>query len=145
MDNKTNNNDSKFFNLEVYTPTDLFLSCKVKSVTVPSPLGSFQILTNHAPILVSIDAGTATYIDSQDQPHILFVEKGIVEAKNNNTVFTVESAERIEDIEVSALEQLVNEANLALTHTNLKDITRVNTNRKIELIKRKIKAVQNSA
>jgi len=142
MVNNKNNDNSIFFDLVIYTPADMFLSCKVKSVTVPSPVGSFQILINHTPILVAIDAGTVTYIDEDSETHLLFVENGLVEVKNNIVVFTVVSAEKMEDIEISHLELLVSEANLALTHTNLKDITKINMNKKIDLIKQKIKAVQ---
>ena len=141
-DNSINIDNLKLFDLEIYTPSDIFLSCKVKSVTVPSVMGTFQVLVNHAPILAAISAGTVTYIDEKLETQVLYVENGMVEVKNNKAVFTMASAEKIEDIEISALEQLVTEANIALTHTTLKDIKRVNTNKKIELIKQKIKAVQ---
>ncbi|MCL2312840.1 MAG: F0F1 ATP synthase subunit epsilon [Firmicutes bacterium] len=151
-DNKTNNDNSndnsKFFCLEIYTPTDMFLACKIRSVTVPSIIGAFQVLVNHAPILVAIESGIVTYIDEKSEPHILFVENGMAEVKNNVVVFTVASAEKLEDIEISQIEQLICEMcetnlNLALIRTNLKDITRINMNKKIELMKQKIKAVQN--
>jgi len=144
-DNKTNNDNSKLFCLEIYTPTDMFLACKTRSVTVPSVMGTFQVLVDHAPILVAIESGIVTYIDEKTEPHILFVENGMAEVKNNVVVFTVASAEKLEDIEISQIEQVIRETNLnlALTHTNLKDIKRVNMNKKIELMKQKIKAVQN--
>jgi F-type H+-transporting ATPase subunit epsilon len=141
-DNSTNIDSSKFFDLEIYTPSDVFLSCKVRSVTVPSVNGTFQVLINHAPIVAAVDAGTTTYIDEKLETHLLYVENGMVEIKNNKAVFTMASAEKIEDIEISVLEQLVNEANIALMHTDLKDVSRITTNRKVELMKQKLKAVQ---
>ena len=137
-----NRDKSKLFDFEIYTPADVFLSCKVKSVTVPSVAGAFQVLINHAPILVAIEAGTVTYIDEKDETHVLFVETGIVEVKNNKAIFTVASAEKLADIKICILEQLVKEANFALMQANLKDITRINTSKKIALINQKIKAVQ---
>jgi F-type H+-transporting ATPase subunit epsilon len=133
---------SKCFSLEIFTPSDMFLSCKAKSVTVPSIYGTFEVLANHAPVLAAINPGTVNYVDDTEKMHMIFVESGIVEVKNNKVTFTVTSAELIEDIKISELEKLVDEANFALNQTDLKDIAKINTNRKIELIKQKIKAVQ---
>ncbi|MPM42166.1 ATP synthase epsilon chain [bioreactor metagenome] len=139
----TYNSETKFFGLTIYTPQEIFISCNVKSVTIPSILGTFQVLVNHAPILTAISSGVVNIVDEKGETITLFVENGIVEVKNNQVTFSIASVEKIEDIKITDLEQLVNEANLALNQTDLKEATRINMNKKINLMKQKIKAVQN--
>lgn len=52
--------------LEIVTPEAILFSSEVKSVAVPGINGEFQMLTNHAPIVSLLIAGTVKINCSQD-------------------------------------------------------------------------------
>ncbi len=45
-------------NITVLTPDKKIFAGKIVSVKVPGTMGQFQVLSNHAPIVSSLDAGT---------------------------------------------------------------------------------------
>ncbi|MDR0926477.1 MAG: hypothetical protein LBO69_01760 [Ignavibacteria bacterium] len=86
------NDTNKLYALTILTPNDAFLTASVKSVTIPSVSGAFQVLVNHAPIIAAIDSGTLTTVDEQDKTCQYTVKNGIAEFKNNQLTISVASA-----------------------------------------------------
>jgi F-type H+-transporting ATPase subunit epsilon len=140
---RTNSND-KIFELIIQTPSGTFFSGKTKSVTIPSVIGTFQVLFNHAPVLAAIASGTVIAIDENNKNHEFFIENGIAEVSQNVVKIAVSVAEIIADLELSNLEKLVEEANQALAQQSIQEAAKDRTNKRIKLIQQKIKAVEKS-
>ncbi|MDZ7765574.1 MAG: ATP synthase F1 subunit epsilon [Melioribacteraceae bacterium] len=95
----------KEINLEVTTPSKKAYSGKVKSVTLPGTLGSFQVLYNHAPILSSLEIGVIKVVDLDDKESFFAVGGGTAEVMNNNVLVLAESFESPEHIDAERAEQ----------------------------------------
>lgn len=68
--------------LEIITPDKKVFAGEVNSATFPGTKGSFQVLTNHAPLISTLAKGTVTYV-TKEGAQTLAVEGGIVEVLNN--------------------------------------------------------------
>jgi len=86
--------------LEIITPSKSAYNGDVNSVTVPGTLGSFQILTNHAPIISTIEIG-AIKIEKTDKSTGYFATSGgTVEVLKNNVRILADSVEALENIDI---------------------------------------------
>lgn len=94
----------KELNLEVTTPSKKALTGKVKSVTLPGTLGSFQVLYNHAPILSSLEIGIIKVVDESDKERYYATGGGTVEVLNNEVLVLAESFESPDDIDTERAE-----------------------------------------
>ena len=61
----------------------------VTSITLPGSAGSFQILSNHAPLISTLTSGKISY-SSPDSQESLFIKEGLVEVCNNEVNVLVE-------------------------------------------------------
>lgn len=68
--------------LEIITPDKKVFAGEVNSATFPGSKGSFQVLTNHAPLISTLAKGTVTYV-TKEGTQTLAVEGGVVEVLNN--------------------------------------------------------------
>lgn len=68
--------------LEIITPDKKVFAGEVNSATFPGTKGSFQVLTNHAPLISILSKGTVTYV-TKEGAQTLAVEGGVVEVLNN--------------------------------------------------------------
>ena len=92
MSDITNN---KTFNLTIYTPADVFVSGKVKSVMIPSIVSPFQVLYNHAPVIASMNKGVINVIAENDKELRYLINGGIAELHKNEVSIMVEEIEEI--------------------------------------------------
>ena len=69
--------------LEIVTPEKRLFDGKVKLVQVPGTKGSFEILSNHAPIVSTLSQGTIKVITETDQTEKIDIVSGIIEVKAN--------------------------------------------------------------
>lgn len=69
--------------LVILTPEKELFKGEIKSVKVPGANGQFEILSNHAPIVSSLDKGTVRVVDSQSNAHEFTIANGFVEVLNN--------------------------------------------------------------
>lgn len=76
--------------LEIITPDRKVFEGYVESATFPGTKGSFQVLSNHAPIISSMTEGIIKYNDGQKEFRIR-VSGGMVEVLNNNIIALVEN------------------------------------------------------
>lgn len=75
--------------LKIVSPEKIIFSGEVDSVLVPGTLGEFEILTDHAPIISTLDAGRVVYSvkGTKEELHIV---GGFVEVKKNDVSLCVE-------------------------------------------------------
>ena len=77
--------------LEIITPDKKVFEGEVKLVQLPGSKGGFEILTNHAPIISTLEKGTIKVQDMNNQEHLFEVNGGVVENKSNKIIVLVES------------------------------------------------------
>jgi F-type H+-transporting ATPase subunit epsilon len=126
----------KIFDISIITPSNIFLACKVISANIPGNSGPFQVLVNHAPIVASITSGILKVVDESNNINNYYIENGFAELRNNNLAITVSTAEKISDIDISKLEQIIKDAKLSLEQSDI-------PKNKFELLTNKIKLTQN--
>lgn len=76
--------------LEILTPDKIVYEGDVASVTLPGTMGSFQILSDHAPIISTLEQGSITVQSTQKAIEIFSVKSGVVEVLDNKVVVLVE-------------------------------------------------------
>lgn len=75
--------------LRIVSPEKVVYDGEVESVLVPGTLGNFEILTDHAPIISSLEKGVVEYKTHQQKQKIEILG-GFVEVKQNNVSLCVE-------------------------------------------------------
>jgi len=90
----------KELNLEIITPSKIVYSGKVKSVTVPGTLGSFQVLFNHAPLLSTFEIGRIKVEELNGTVTEFTTGGGSIEVLNNKILILADSVERREEIDI---------------------------------------------
>ncbi len=124
-------------NLEIVTPDKSIFSEVIESVTIPGPLGSFQILKNHAPLISTFDVGVVT-VKSGDEPAYFSTSGGTVEVNNNKVLVLADSIEPIEQIDIDRAEKAKERAEERLTRKHEKDVDEV---RAVVALKRAINRI----
>ena len=78
--------------LKIVSPEKIVFEGEVSSVLVPGTKGSFQILTDHAPIISSLQPGKVEY-DADGEKHEMMIGGGFVEVQKNVVSLCVEIEE----------------------------------------------------
>ena len=80
--------------LKIVSPEKVVFQGDVESVLVPGTLGSFEILTDHAPIISSLEVGKVEYT-TQEGKQQMQIQGGFVEVKKNEVSLCVEVGENL--------------------------------------------------
>lgn len=75
--------------MKIVSPEKVVFDGAVERVVVPGTSGEFEILTDHAPIISTLEKGRLVYQDSEGR-HELMVNGGFVEVQKNNVNICVE-------------------------------------------------------
>ena len=75
--------------LIIITPDKSVFEGEIQQVTLPGSSGSFQVLRGHAPIVSILDKGQISYKDEAKE-HVLAIEGGVVEVRDNRVVVLVQ-------------------------------------------------------
>lgn len=75
--------------LEILTPDKQVYEGEATSVTLPGTLGQFEILSNHAPIISTLNDGKLT-IRNGNKEDVYVIQGGVVEGLNNKVTVLVE-------------------------------------------------------
>lgn len=94
---------NKLIQVEILTPENVVYRGKVKSITLPGVMGSFQVLYNHAPLMSILELGKVKIVDENDKVIYFVVSAGFAEVKNNFVTVLVESAEQYDKPEVDKI------------------------------------------
>lgn len=76
--------------LRIVSPEKVIFTGEVESVVVPGTLGSFEILSDHAPIISSLNAGKVEYGSENGEKQTIMVKEGFVEVQKNEVSLCVE-------------------------------------------------------
>jgi len=76
--------------LKIVSPERIEFEGEVESVKVPGTLGQFEILTNHAPIISSLEKGKVVYGLPSGEKIPLEIRGGFVEVQKNMVSICVE-------------------------------------------------------
>ncbi len=77
--------------LEIVTPDNKLFTGEVELIRLPGSKGSFEILTNHAPIISTLEKGEIKVIDKEKKKHMFDIEHGVVECVDNKVIILVGS------------------------------------------------------
>jgi F-type H+-transporting ATPase subunit epsilon len=69
--------------LEILTPESKIYSGEITLVSLPGTKGAFEIMTNHAPLISTLDAGKVKVIDAAGQTLFFPIKRGVVESLDN--------------------------------------------------------------
>ena len=75
--------------LKIVSPEKTVFDGQVERVVVPGTSGEFEILSNHAPIISTLEKGTIVYHDSEGT-HEVVTSGGFVEVQKNSVNVCVE-------------------------------------------------------
>lgn len=76
--------------LEIITPDKKLYSGEVKQVNLPGSEGSFEILTNHAPIISTLTKGMVKLIDIDGKNKSFDIGGGVIEQSENKIIILAE-------------------------------------------------------
>jgi len=76
--------------LKIISPESIVFDGMVEQVTVPGTQGEFEILTDHAPIISSLEPGRMTYRQAGQQKKELMILGGFAEVHKNMVNICVE-------------------------------------------------------
>ncbi len=94
----------KVLTVEIVTPQRTVFSGSAAGVTLPGTKGGFQVLYNHAPIVSSLGIGVIKINDGTADT-IYATDGGFAEVLHNKVSVLVETAERADEIDISAVKQ----------------------------------------
>lgn len=80
----------KGLHLDIVSPDKEIFNGEVDNVTLPGTLGSFTILSQHAPIVSSLKAGTLAYVTKDGEEHVQDIHGGFVEMNGNKVSVCVD-------------------------------------------------------
>ena len=80
----------KELHLSIVSPEKSVFDGDVKIVTLPGTLGSFTILSNHAPIVSSLATGALAYVTTDGEEHVQDIHGGFVEMNGNKVSVCVD-------------------------------------------------------
>ncbi|MEM1289624.1 MAG: F0F1 ATP synthase subunit epsilon [Pseudomonadota bacterium] len=98
------------FAFELVSPERQLVSGEATQVVVPGAEGQFTVLANHAPFLSTLKPGILEVTMADGNTDRIFVRGGFADANPNGLTLLAEHAQRVEDIDMSALDQAIQDA-----------------------------------
>lgn len=91
-------------NLQIVTAEKVVYDDQVDIVTAPGELGELGILPQHAPLLSTLKPGELRYRRGGNES-VLAIGGGFLEVLRNKVIVLADSAERVDEIDISRAEQ----------------------------------------
>ena len=111
------------FQASILTPDGSKFAGEVNDIRLPGALGEFQIKTNHAPLMSSLDVGVIR-VRTADGKYLEYaVSGGFVEVNANNLVVLAEAAELSTEINIERAQLARTNAENQLKEAKKKDAT----------------------
>ena len=87
--------------LEIVTPEKKVAEVEVDSVTIPTASGEIAVMPHHAPLISAMKPGVLSY-STKGTSERFAVSGGFVEVSSDKVAVLADSAERSDDIDISA-------------------------------------------
>lgn len=91
--------------VEIVAPDGHVFQGEAESVRAPGVEGSFQVLTDHAPMLAAFDVGPLFVTTDSGERVVFATSGGFLEVLNNTVTVLAETAEPAEEIDVERARQ----------------------------------------
>lgn len=98
------------FKLSIVSPEKVLYEDMVESLVVPGTAGYLGILSNHAPLITSLQAGKTEIRDANKVEKIAAISGGFLEVSNNTATILADSVEFAEDIDLPRAESALKRA-----------------------------------
>lgn len=98
------------FPFELVSPEKQLVSGEATQVVVPGAEGQFTVLANHAPFLSTLKPGILEVTMADGGTDHIFVRGGFADANPGGLTLLAEEAQRVEDMDMSALDQAIQNA-----------------------------------
>ena len=72
--------------LEIITPEKTVYTGEIKLIRVPGSDGSFEVLSNHAPIISTLTKGDIKVVTEDDNENHFEINGGVIEIKENKII-----------------------------------------------------------
>ena len=126
---------SEEFKIEIVNPEKSFLSKEdVTEVVVPAFEGEMGILRDHISIISFLKPGVIKIFSKSGEENY-YVEDGIVEFKNNNLSVLTSSIFNIKDIDKDKISELLKQAEVHSTNSEITDQDKYLVDQKIDVLK----------
>jgi F-type H+-transporting ATPase subunit epsilon len=89
------------FAVEIITPEHTVLKVQAVSISAPGVQGGFQVLYGHAPLLSALEPGKVRVQEQGGTSHIYATGGGFLEVRDNHVIAMLDSAEKVEEIDVA--------------------------------------------
>lgn len=107
--------------LKIVTPERIVFESTVDSLTAMTENGEITVLANHIPLATLLKAGEMRVMNGKEET-LLAVSTGLLEVRGGNeVVILADTAERSEELELSAIEDAKKRAESALEEAKSKD------------------------
>lgn len=99
--------------LQIITPEGSQLKVEVDELTAPSVQGDFGVLPGHRPLIAALRTGIVTFRKGNEQSQVA-VGPGFAEVANDRAILLTYSFCRAEDVDVSAVQEELRQADANL-------------------------------
>ncbi|MCB2231768.1 ATP synthase F1 subunit epsilon [bacterium] len=106
------------FTLSIVTPERVYFDGDVTSLVVPGTEGYLGVLSNHAPLITSLQNGRIEFRDGSDTVHILAVSGGFLEVFDNKATLLADTVEAADEIDVDRAQNAFERARKKLEDIN---------------------------
>ena len=72
--------------LEIITPEKTVYTGEIKLIRVPGSDGSFEVLSNHAPIISTLNKGGIKVVTEDDKENHFEINGGVIEVRENKII-----------------------------------------------------------
>lgn len=111
------------FTLSIVCPERVHFEGEIQSLVVPGTEGYLGVLSNHAPLITSLQNGKIEFRDAEDHTHILAVSGGFLEVSGNQATLLADTVEDCQGIDLERAQHALDRAQrrLASLQTDVRE------------------------